>query len=237
MILKKFLPSKSRYLLLFFAVLVVCLVPLAYLRTRTPQEAEAAWYDDAWLYRKKITIDHTKVSGSNSLQNFPVLISLTSDSQLSAKAQADGDDIVFTDVNGQRLDYEIESYTSGTLTAWVKIPTLSPATDTILYLYYGNAAITAQENPNSVWSSNYTGVWHLSETAANNATITDSTNYAHHGRFIDSDGDSLSAATKIGAGFDLAGDSDGVCVKPTSTMSSMLHPIKISTGLCGSITT
>jgi hypothetical protein len=52
------------------------------------------WYDDNWLYRKKITIDYTKVAGN--LTDFPVLINLASDAGLVASAQDDGDDILFT---------------------------------------------------------------------------------------------------------------------------------------------
>ena len=43
------------------------------------------WYCP-WNYRKKITIDHTKVAAT--LTNFPVLINLTSDTDLSSSAQA-----------------------------------------------------------------------------------------------------------------------------------------------------
>ena len=32
-----------------------------------------AWYNSNWNYRKKITIDNTRVSGSSNLTNFPVL--------------------------------------------------------------------------------------------------------------------------------------------------------------------
>jgi len=54
-----------------------------------------------WQYRKKITIDYTKVP--SNLTNFPVLINLSSDSDLASKAQADGDDLYFTNSSGARL--------------------------------------------------------------------------------------------------------------------------------------
>ncbi|MFH1822753.1 MAG: DUF2341 domain-containing protein, partial [Patescibacteria group bacterium] len=127
------------------------------------EPAEADWWNDSWLYRKQITIDHTKVA--SNLTNFPVLIS-TTDADLITKAQTDGDDIVFTDANDIKLPHEIESYNSGTggLIAWVKIPSLSSSVDTVLYMYYGNASASNQEDVTNVWDSNYKGVWHLSET-------------------------------------------------------------------------
>jgi hypothetical protein len=36
-------------------------------------QAEAAWRDSSWLYRKKITIDHNKVPNTDQT-NFPVTI-------------------------------------------------------------------------------------------------------------------------------------------------------------------
>ena len=54
---------------------------------------------------------------------------------------------------------------TGNLVAWVKIPTLSSTTDTIIYMYYGNAAAGTQENPNGVWDPGYVMVQHLEEVS------------------------------------------------------------------------
>src|SRR6185436_6040761 len=91
-------------------------------------KAEAAWYATGgnWGYRKTITINHIKVPNTNQT-DFPVLIDVT-DSNLATNAQSDGDDILFTSSDGStKLNHEIETYTSSTgrLTAWVKVPTLS----------------------------------------------------------------------------------------------------------------
>ncbi|MFH1521416.1 MAG: hypothetical protein ABIF18_00495, partial [archaeon] len=67
------------------------------------------WFNSSWTYKKDITIDYTKVNGSQV--NFPVLIN-TTDTDLITKAQADGDDIVFADSNDDKLDHEIEYYNS-----------------------------------------------------------------------------------------------------------------------------
>lgn len=69
----------------------------------------ASWYNSDWLYRKKITLKQA----STTLSAFPALVSL-SDTDLAARAQADGDDIVFTDSDGTtKLSHEIENYASG----------------------------------------------------------------------------------------------------------------------------
>ena len=54
-------------------------------------------FDQGWLYRIKLTINHNKVTGD--LLEFPVLVSFTS-SHLGRKAQVDGDDILFTNRPG-----------------------------------------------------------------------------------------------------------------------------------------
>jgi hypothetical protein len=137
-----------------------------------------------FTYYKVITIDHTKVPGSNDLNNFPILISLF-DSDLHDHAQPDGDDIAFH--NGSEwLDHEIEIFdqtyndTHAELIAWVRIPSLSPLIDTNITMYYGNSVIGSQENPTGVWDSNYKGVWHLKEDPSG-SQIKDSTSNSLNG--------------------------------------------------------
>ncbi|MEO6734084.1 MAG: DUF2341 domain-containing protein [Ferruginibacter sp.] len=135
-----------------------------------------SWYNSSWLYRKAITIDYTKV-GAGPHTNFPVLISIT-DANLQTGAQADFDDILFTSSNGTtKLDHEVESYTSGTgaLVAWVEVSSLSSSVNTVIYMYYGNAAASAQQNITGTWDATFKGVYHL-----NNA-FTDATSNAFNG--------------------------------------------------------
>ena len=122
--------------------------------------AGESWFNDSWQFRKEITIDATKVS-SGPHTNFPVLVNLTSDASLATNAQADGDDILFTSSGGAtQLSHEIEKYGSstGALVAWVKVPSLPSASNTILYMYYGNGSATSQQNATNVWDSNYAAV-------------------------------------------------------------------------------
>lgn len=142
---------------------------------------KANWYNSAWKHRKQITIDHTKVAANQT--NFPILIKESSDADLVASAQSSGNDIAFTDSNGTtKLASQTESYnsTTGALVAWVKLPALSSTTDTTLYMYYGDATAVAQQDPTSVWDSNYAGVWHLNSNGATLST-NDSTSNARNG--------------------------------------------------------
>lgn len=165
------------------------------------------WYNTNWSYRKKITIDHTKVSGSSSLSNFPVEISITNADLKSTGnggkvAKSNGEDILFTKSDGTtKLNHEIESYSAsgGILIAWVTLPTLSATTDTDVYLYYGNSTATDQQNSAAVWDANYKGVWHLKESPTNAAgEIKDSTGTGNNGTSLN-----------MAAGEQTAGQIDG----------------------------
>ena len=122
-----------------------------------------------------VTIGHTNVTGT--LTNFPVLVNITN-SALATIRPNNGNDILFTSGDGtNKLPHEIESYTSsnGLLVAWVNVPSLSSAADTNIYLYYGNASATNQQNISGTWDSNFKGVWHL------NNSLTDSTANGNNG--------------------------------------------------------
>jgi len=143
-----------------------------------PLNIEDSWWDIDWQYRKEITINHSKVDGD--LNNFPILISSESDSDLSSYAQASGYDIAFTDKTGNQLNHEIELFNSGTgqLIAWVNVNSIYGSVNTTLYMYYGNSAAANQQNPSNVWDSNYIMVQHLNETGN---TYNDSTSNDNDG--------------------------------------------------------
>jgi hypothetical protein len=143
-----------------------------------------------FTYFKIITIDHNKVAGSVSYSNFPVLISIK-DPDLKFDVQSDGDDIAFS-IDNSWLDHEIELFdqsyniSHAELVAWVRVPTLSGVTDTIIRMYYGNVTMSSRQNPTGVWDSDYRGVWHLSEQTGGANSILDSTSYSNDGTDINS---------------------------------------------------
>jgi PKD repeat protein len=137
-----------------------------------------------WNYRKNITTIRTKASGTNN--DFPLLISLASDADLAARARSDGYDIFFTASDGTtKLPHEIDNFTksNGALVAWVKVPTISSSTNTTIFMYYGCATATDQQDKNNVWDANYHGVWHLNQGTG--VTAVDSTSNANSATPVD----------------------------------------------------
>ena len=144
------------------------------------------WYDSDYGYKKKITIDHTKVSGDEI--NFPILISVT-DANLADEANSghvknsSGYDIIFT--NGDedtQLKHEIERYvnTDGILVFWVKIDSLSSTSDTDLYIYYGKTGVVADPSTTDTWDSNFLFVSHM-KNDPDTTHIADSTSTGNDG--------------------------------------------------------
>jgi hypothetical protein len=163
---------------------------------RIPEPSSVNWfnYDSTgrcdWEYRKSITIPAAKVS--ETLADFPVLISLPSDPDIAAYAKDDGTSIVFTGADGTtRLSHEIESFTkaTGALNAWVKVPTLSATEDTVIWMYYGNTGAADQQDVANVWTGNFNAVWHhsadLLDSTANNNDGTDSGTVSAAGKIAD----------------------------------------------------
>jgi hypothetical protein len=150
-----------------------------------------AW-DNGYTYRRSITIDNTKVSGSGDLTNFAVLISgtyayLATVANAGKVENANGYDIIFTsDADGATvLDFEVQRYTAttGEVIFWVKVPTVDGDADTTFYMFYGNSSVsTDQSDKNNTWDTAYKAVLHLQESG--NSTVDeyiDSTVNANHG--------------------------------------------------------
>ncbi|MFW9853407.1 MAG: DUF2341 domain-containing protein, partial [Candidatus Thorarchaeota archaeon] len=140
-----------------------------------------SWGGLGYEYRKNFTINAAKVSAD--LTNFPVLINLDGDTDLLNVKQTNGNDILFTDDSGTKLDFQIELFDQNepSFVAWVKT-NLSSTTNTIISMYYGNSTAANQENPSGVWDSNYVGVWHMDEDPSGAPPqIIDSTSPSSHG--------------------------------------------------------
>jgi len=141
----------------------------------------------AFSYRRAITINASQVSNTEApdyLTDFPVLVSLSHATLKNTVnggyvQNSQGYDIIFRDSTDlDQLDHEIEEYdgSTGTLLAWVRVPTVSKTSDTLIYIYYGNCGISSRtENPAGVWSANYKGVWHFKETPTVDSYAYDST--------------------------------------------------------------
>ena len=124
------------------------------------------WYDSSWGYKQTWTVQTAQVPGSQT--KIPIIATTT---QAVLKSTGNGGnvasstagDIVFTDWDEIKIDHEIERYvaTTGELVAWVKVPFVSSTSTRAINIYYGNAAAAYQPTNESVWDSNFKGVWHL----------------------------------------------------------------------------
>jgi len=162
-------------------------------------EETANWYNPDWFYRKKITIDYSKVE--TDLTDFPVMVSIT-DNNLSDKAQSNGNYILFASSDGSKLDHEIEYYNNATgeLLAWVKTD-LSSST---------------KQNIEGTWSNGFAMVQHLNEASG---SYLDSSSNNNDGVLTDSDLDSVRATVgKIGRGIDFNGDADYITIPDNTTL-------------------
>lgn len=174
---QKNMNTKKRFL---HKIIVSYLISILMIGTVLPPAVSNpldAWWNAEWNYRKLITINATKISGT--LVNFPVLLQLT-DSDLAAHAQSTGNDIVFIfySDNTTKFNHEIEYYSSGILHAWVNVTRLSNTSETKIWMYYGNPTCPPQENIAGTWDSTYVMVQHLNETGT---ILSDSTSYHNDG--------------------------------------------------------
>lgn len=119
-----------------------------------------------------ITIDHTKVAGT--LTDYPLYLDLsTLDATFWARVQNGGGDIRFTSSDGTtELAREIVSCDTATDTGevYVKVPSVSSTTDTVIYLYYGDPdksdyAASDTYGSQNVWGSNAKYIGHFQGNA------------------------------------------------------------------------
>jgi len=160
-----------------------------------------AWLS-GWKYRKKITIDHTKID--SDLKNFPVLVKLTSSNFDFSKARSDGYDIRFTASDGTTLlKYERERHDSANQVAeyWVKIPSVSSSANTEFYIYYGNSSALDGADPTNVWDANFKAVYHFNGNYnGTTGEIKDSTANGNDGQACSSTQAPTEVDGKIGKG-------------------------------------
>ena len=112
-------------------------------------------FPTGWGRKQKITIDNTKVSGTGSHTDLPILITLDHlDAEIvdagSNSALNGGGDVRFsTDAGGTtRLDLDIVSFVTNATEGnrecemWVKVPSVSTSADTDIYIWYKKASET-----------------------------------------------------------------------------------------------
>lgn len=219
----KTLISRVLFIVTFFSLGMSFVIPVFQRKEKIffdeeqlPELKDASWWNSEWGYSKSITIDHDQVDAT--LTNFPILVSISDDTDLHDHAQDDGDDLVFiASDNSTQYNHEIEYYNNDSnyvnASIWVNITTLAHDSDTVIWMYYGNSSASNQEDVAGTWNSNYVIVQHLNEsdsTASNH--YTDSTGYNNHGTLTDGDGDSNSVSGVVGNAFDFSSDNDYILI-------------------------
>ena len=175
-------------------------------------------------YGKNITIDHTKVSGSSSHTDFPVLISFT-DNDLRTTSNSghvqnsNGYDIVFKNADGTSLlTHQVEKYdaSTGEYIAWVKVPSLSATSNTELTMYYGNPSLITDLSSTMTWNSDYIVNMHMDDNPT--GTIGNSSQQTFTASSFGSMTSSDVVTGKIGSGTDFDGSNDGFVMSDNNTL-------------------
>lgn len=165
-----------------------------------------------YTLRKAITIDHTYVD--SNLTDFPLLVKFTDDAAIGANIDTNGYNIRFTSSDGETLlKYERQSFDNGGSTAtgifWVKVPTVSGASNTTIYIYYKSAAPSDGADATNVWDSNFAAIYHMEQDpSGGSGAILDSTanNYDGTSGGSMTSGDLVSG--QVGSGIDFDGSND-----------------------------
>lgn len=122
-------------LLIIVVLLLIGIVGLWRIQ-QSVKKVSASWFNDAWQYRKAITLTNSGTGQTN------VYVTLTIGTSDTARFQADAGDIRFTKQNGELLDYFIVSG-AGTSSTVIHVNfDIYTAGASTFYLYYGNSSAT-----------------------------------------------------------------------------------------------
>ncbi len=120
------------------------------------------WYHPAWSSRRTLTVPAGSVDAD--LADFPLLVHLAPEHLTGAQAGAG--DVLFTLDDGvTKLAHEVLIHDPAVRGFWafVKVPLLRATQDNVLYVYHGNPAAPAQQDPPAVWTAGFEAVLHLFE--------------------------------------------------------------------------
>ena len=146
---------------------VLCFIVLSCLK------ASAAWYSDAWSFRKAITVQSSQVAADQT--DFPVYVDLSDlddGDNFFELVKSDGSDIRVTTSDGEtEVPFELVSIDTGATNGgelhFKATGTLSGSSNTTFYIYYGNPAATAYGATDTYGSENvwteYYAVWHMDD--------------------------------------------------------------------------
>ena len=145
--------------------LLLVVVAVAALVASTGMAAGAFPAD--WAYSNSITIEEH--SGSD-LTDYQIPIELNASNFNFSKAQPDGADIRFAELNDDLLSYWVENWDSTGRRAkvWVEVPSI-PASDVItIRMWYGNAGAASESNFTGTMLLPMEVLWHTTTGYADN---------------------------------------------------------------------
>lgn len=128
----------------------------------------AAWWNDQWSLRKKITID-TGASGagvSDAIGTAPILVRLHVGNFRFGAAKEDGGDLRFIAADDKTpLKHHVEKYDSllGEALLWVSIADMKPGTKNEIWLYYGNQKAPAAVDAKGTYDPDTLLVYHFAD--------------------------------------------------------------------------
>lgn len=194
----------------------------------------------AFAFKRTVTIDHTKVANSDQ-SSFPVPVYLSSANLKTVSngghvQNAQGYDIVlYSDSAGSSMAvFECESYdaVNGVWIGWLKVNNLSHTTDSVYYVFYGDATISTTRSNPSTWNGNYVRVHHFNDDGSGGLVLADSTSNfgsgTNHGGTL---GTGIAAG---GAAFDGAHYAD-LGAGATPTLASANYTVSCWAKLTGSV--
>jgi len=128
------------------------------------------WWDTSYPYRQPITLKTSSIGLSGTITHSHVMLIDINSSQSDFWTALNGDanSVRFVDDANTVLKWHIDdlNFVSQRLLAWVKIDTdFSNSTDKVIYVYYGKAGATTDQNVAGTYPSTYKAVYHFNNTS------------------------------------------------------------------------
>jgi len=200
-------------------IVAACTQPLY----RWPSLRELSNQDEIHNFNRRVAIevDNAARPGgepSEDLYDVPVAVILEQ-SKIKVRNLADEPEIRFYDEDLTLLAHEVEQWDpDDSSLVWVKVPRLPKNGSAIIYLYYDYGGDQLSPSPTDVFSNNYAGVWHFSDTTS--GFYRDSSGNGRHGSLS---GGMVSAfvppvptAGKLGGALEYTDDDMGVSIPALS---------------------
>ncbi|MFH1809985.1 MAG: DUF2341 domain-containing protein [Pseudomonadota bacterium] len=186
------------------------------------------WWNQSWTRRRKLTFDNA--ARDTSLDDFPVLLVLTSDRLDFGHTADDGADLRFVAADDRtELAHEIEHYQEpDPALVWVKVPHIAALSSSgFIWMYYGSSAASGAQ-PAQVWSNGFEGVYHcagnLDDSSAN---AFDGTNHGSNNLPSGHIGESRSFNGNS-QWIDLGAGRDFLSATSAATLSAWVKPTSVS---------